>query len=356
MRLRNCIVVQISLLVSLFAFTLSSVGQTNQLNRYSSPGNDVGGGSEAGISGVIVDSGDHAMSNVQVALRDVSRGNVVGTTWTNIAGQYRISNVPRGEYEITALTGLNEVHERVSVLAASTTMNLRFANLKAAEAGDPNANTVNLSEFKVPAKARKAFRKAESALPSGDYGRVSRYLAEALSIYPQYGEALTLNAFLKLQKHEFDSAREDLEKAVQYNSGYPITYFLLADSYNEGERFDDAARTAGQGIRLAPQAWQGYFEMSRASLGKSQFMEALRQASKAVELGGNFPLVHLLKGKAFVGMKDYESAIAEMKAYLNIDPNGEVSAQVRTTIDRLKELAAKTTTAPAVDSFVSTQP
>jgi len=357
MRLRKCIVVQILLLVSLFAFTLSGIGQTYQLNRYSSSGNDVGGGSEAGISGIVVDSGDHAMSNVQVALRDVSRGNVVGSTWTNIAGQYRISNVPRGEYEITALTGLNEVHERVSVLAGSTTMNLRFSNLKAAEAGDPNANTVNLSEFKVPAKARKALRKAQDALSSGDLERVSRFIAEALSIYPQYGEALTLDAFIKLQKHEFETARQELEKSLQYNCGYPTTYFLLAAAYNQDERFDDAVRTSNAGIRLAPQAWQGYFEMSRALLGKGQFMEALRHATKAVELGSNFPLVHLLKGDAFAGIKDYENAIAEMQAYLTKEPSGDVSAQVRKSIDQLRILAAQATAtaAPVAGSFVTTQ-
>src|SRR5690242_1498994 len=113
MRLRKCIVVQISFLVCLFAFTLFSFGQLNDPNRMPTPATDMGGGAEVGISGLIVDSGNHAMSNVQVELRDMGRGNIVGTTWTNIAGQYRISNVPRGEYEIIAVTGLNEVHDRV---------------------------------------------------------------------------------------------------------------------------------------------------------------------------------------------------------------------------------------------------
>lgn len=357
MRLRQCIVVQIFFLVSLLAFTLPTVGQ-NLATRMPAFSNDTSSGPDYGIAGLVVDAGNHAISNVEIEVRELGRGNIVSSTWTNIAGQYRISNIPRGEYEISAITGLNELHDRVSVVGGSASVNFRFANLKAAAAGDANANTVNLSDFKVPEKARKALRKAQDALPSGNYERVSRYLAEALSIYPQYGEALTLNAFLKLQKHEFDGARADLERALQYNAGYPTTYFLLAASYNQDDRFEDALRTAGQGIRLAPQAWQGYFEMSRALLGKNQFMEALRQASKAVELGGNFPLVHLLKGDAFAGLKDYESAIGEMQVYLKNEPNGEVSTQVRSTIDRLKVLAtaaAQTSSAPAMGNFVSTQ-
>jgi tetratricopeptide (TPR) repeat protein len=350
MRLRNCILFHVSLAVSLFAFNLGAVGQIERGGA-----GDWNSGPDTAISGMIVDSADVAMSNVRVELRDVSRGNVVASTWTNIAGQYQITGARRGEYEIVALNGLHEVRQRVSVLGGSTALNLRFHDIRGDAAGNSQANTVDVSAYKVPQNARKALRKAQDALPKGDFQRVAHYVAEALSIYPNYGEALTLNGFLKLQNHEIDDARQDLEKALQYNSGYPMTYFLLAATYNDADRFEDALRTANAGLKLAPNAWQGYFELSKASLAKSQFLESLRQASKALELGATIPVLHLVRGDAFAGLKDYDNAIAEMQSYLTGDPNGAVSVEVRSAIEKLRTLAAKTSTTPVVGSFVSQQ-
>ncbi len=308
--------------------------------------------SEGSISGTIVDSTNQPAVNVRVELHDVVRGNVLQTVVTSSGGTYLIGNVPRGNYEVVATSGLNELRERVSVMGGTVAINLRFdAPLSGNNVS--GGNTVSVSDYKVPEKARDALRKAQMALQNGKLQDVAQYTGKALAIYPQYGQALTLNGLLKLQSHNFDGARQDLEKSVQVDPGQALAYFLLAASYNEAKRYDDALRTTEAGLRLAPEAWQGYFETAKAMLGKNQFLAALQQVSKAIERAPNYPMLHLIKGDAYAGLKDYANAIVEMESYLSARPQGATAQEVRAAVAKMKSLASQAP--PAVGDLVPPQ-
>jgi tetratricopeptide (TPR) repeat protein len=339
-----------SLLISLLVFTVCAAAQ---LNRFDASPPDVGSWSGGAITGTIVDSTDHPVSNARVELRSLARGEVLAISTTNLSGAYQIPNVARGDYELVAYSGLTEVRERVSLLSGNIEQKLRFDSPVSGLAVDAQGNTIGVNDFTVPEKAHIAFRKAQNALLNGNYPQVARYTSEALSIYPYYGEALAMNGLLKMHNHQNDAAREDLEKALQFDSGHPMTYFLLAACYSESKRFDDALRAISQGLRLAPNSWQGYFEMSKALLGKNEFDDALRQAGKALDLHPAFAMPHLVKANAYVGLKDYASAIAEMQNYLSADPKGPIVPQVRAAIERLKGIAQQVPAAPVVGNFVA---
>ncbi len=296
--------------------------------------------SEGSINGTILDSSSQPASNVRVELHDAVRGNILQTVVTSSGGTYQLQNVPRGNYEVVAISGLNESRERVSVMGGTVAINLRFdAPLSGNNVG--GTSTVSVSDYKVPDKARDALRKAQMALQSGKLQEVAQYTGKALAIYPQYGQALTLNGLLKLQSHNFDGARQDLEKSVQVDPGQALAYFLLAASYNEAQRYDDALRTTEAGLRLAPEAWQGYFETAKALLGKNQFLAALQQVSKAIDRAPSYPMLHLVKGDAYAGLKDYANAIVEMESYLSAKPQGATAQQVRAAVAKMKILVSQ---------------
>jgi tetratricopeptide (TPR) repeat protein len=341
-------------LTSLLLFAMSALAQSDRFAA-GSGNSDMNFFSNGAITGTMVDSSGRPISNARVELHSLSRGDVLAITSTTYSGEYRFNNVPRGDYEVFGYQGLAEARERVAVIDGGAMLNLRLNTSSAADAaGDPSS--VGVNDFKVPDKARKAFHKAQAAFQEGNLQRVARFTDEALSIYPNYGQALTLRGLLHLQNHEADAARQDLEKALQFDSSHGVTYFLLAAVYNENGRFDDALRTLGQGFRVAPNQWQGYFEMSKALLGKNQFADALRQASRALELNPSFAMLHVIKGNCFAGLKDYASAITEMQAYLTADPAGRVSAQVRDTIARLKTLLDQPPAPSIMGNLVAPQP
>lgn len=346
MHVRNRNLSPLLILTSLFLFAMSAVAQSGRFAAGSaSP--DMNFFSNGSISGTLVDSSGRPVPNARVELHSIDHGEVLAVVTTNYAGEYHISNVCRGEYEIIGLHGLTETRERVSVIVGNSFMNLRLQDDNSA-ANIDGVNTVTVNDFKVPDKARKALHKAQQAFQDRKYEDAARYVDQALSLYPGYSEALTLRGLLSLQNHRTDAAREDLEKALQLNSGHSITYFLLAAVYNDTRRFDDALRTLAEGVRIDPNAWQGHFEMSKALLGKNQFADALRQASKGLELNPTFHVLHLIKGDCFAGLKDYVNAITEMQAYLAAEPTGTLSSQVRATIAKLKALAPEPEQVPPV--------
>jgi Flp pilus assembly protein TadD len=341
-------------LLSLLFLAISAVAQSDRFATRPAD-SDMNFFSMASISGTMVDGLGHPVPNARIELHSVTHGEVLAIATTNYAGEYHISNVSHGEYEIVGLHGLAETRDRVSVLTGNAMINLRLEDdTSARNAGDNNTVTVN--DFKVPDRARKALHKAHQAMQERKFQNAERYINEALTLYPNYSEALTLRGLLSLESHNPDAARVDLEKAVQLDAGHAISYFLLAAVYNETGRFDDALRTLGEGVRIAPNAWQAYFEMSKALLGKNDFGNALRQASKGLELNPGFAMLHVIKGDCFAGLKDYANAITEMQAYLTAEPAGAIASQVRATLTKLRTLVPQPQAVPpVVGNFVAPQ-
>jgi len=132
----------------------------------------------------------------------------------------------------------------------------------------------------------------------------SNNLSKALEIYPNYAEALCLRGVLKMDKQDREGAIADFDQAIHIDSSYPMSYFAMGAVYNLMSRFDDALRALQQGTTLAPTAWQGYFEMGKAYMGKADYMASIKALDKAQALTREpYPFINLVKGHRAVGVK-----------------------------------------------------
>jgi tetratricopeptide (TPR) repeat protein len=169
-------------------------------------------------------------------------------------------------------------------------------------------------------------------------------LQKSLAAFPDYAQALTLSGVLNLQDSKLDEACSDLEHAIKSDSSYGMAYTVLGATYNLMKRYDDSIRTLEHGVSLSPGMWQGYYELSKALLGKGQFDAALRQINRAAELGPQkYPAMHLVRAHAFLGLKDYQQAVAELEQVIVTDPSGAESAQARETLGQVKAFMASKT-------------
>jgi tetratricopeptide (TPR) repeat protein len=191
--------------------------------------------------------------------------------------------------------------------------------------------TISAAELRVPGKARDACRKAWFAMSENKLGDAARYIEKALSVWPQYAAALALRATLEMQDtNSHERAKDDAEKAIEYDPNYAAGYIVLGSAYNSLGQFDDAIRTLDRGIALLPTTWQGYYEMSYALLGKGDFLGGLHQAEKASSLGsGNYPDLHLVKAYCYVGLKNQSAAKAELEAFRGLDQRNHVFSEAR---------------------------
>jgi Tfp pilus assembly protein PilF len=292
-----------------------------------------------GLSGTVRTFDNRPAVDARIEVTNVATGQVVAATYSNPNGTFDITNIPNGNYEVSAIVGLDEAHERVELRNSGATVSLRFGRPEGAEAGD--RTSVSVAQLKVPGKARSAYKKAQSAATQQKTEEANRYLAEALGVFPEYSEALTLRGVLKLDAGDTTAAAADLEHAIKADPSYSLAYVALGATYNRMSKYDDAARTIDRGIALSPMSWQAYFEMGKAQLGKGAYDVSLRQLNKAQALGPkDYPLIHLVKAHALLGMKDYPEAMAELQAYLEKAPADQTSAEARETLAKVKAFAA----------------
>jgi tetratricopeptide (TPR) repeat protein len=290
------------------------------------------------ISGTVATLDNRAIADARIEVQSVASGLTVASGYSNMGGAFEFRSLDKGLYEVVATVGLNEARQRVEVNDSEASVALHMAGTPTAARGD---NVVSVRQLQVPGKARAAFKKAQQLLDKDKFEEAQKQVARALEIYPNYADALTLRAIMRLDAHQANEALADLEAAIKNDPACAMAYLALGAAFNSMSRFDDAVRTLERGLMLSPSSWQGYFEMGKALLGKGSFEAGLRQLNKAESFASNdYPPVHLVKAHAYLGLKNYQEAISELELYLTRDPKGANSAEARQTLDKVRAFTA----------------
>ena len=301
--------------------------------------------SQQSISGTVRTISGAPVNNARIEVHDLNTGATVGSAYTNADGRFEVDQLNGGTYDVSAVSGTNEAHERIDARLGDNTVQLRLADesANAAKAGDSASATVSVNQYKVPDKARKAYRKAEEALAKGQSDDADKYLEQALAIYPNYSDALTLRAIRSLDAKKIDAAIDDLDAAIKADGSNARAQLVLGAAFNAQKKYDEAIRITERALSVAPNAWQAYFELAKSYVGKGDYAAGLRQLNKAVENGApkNYASLHLFKAHVLLALKDYNSAINELELFLNNAPAGEQATQARAMLDQAKAFTAQ---------------
>jgi regulator of sirC expression with transglutaminase-like and TPR domain len=67
----------------------------------------------------------------------------------------------------------------------------------------------------------------------------------------------------------------------------------------------------------------------------------LRQINRAAQLGPEkYAAMHMVRAHAYLGLKDYQQAVAELEQVILANPSGTESAQARQTLGQVKAFMA----------------
>jgi tetratricopeptide (TPR) repeat protein len=300
------------------------------------PSRHSGAALQNSLTGTVRTFDGKPVQNARVELRTVSTAETIASGYTLPNGSFEFTDVPQGTYEVVATLGLDQTHQRVELYQPDPGIQLTLSGDHADPATAGNA-IVSVAQMKVPEKAKKLFEKADQAFQKQKLSQAREQVEKALQAFPAYAQALTLRGILNLQDNKVDAARTDLEQAIKHDYSYGLSYLVLGTTYNLMKRFDDSVRTLQRGIALSPSSWQGYFELSKAFLGKGDFPAALRQINKAAEFGpANYSAIHLVRAHALLGMKDYNQAVVELEQFIGSNPTAADSARARETLNQVK--------------------
>ena len=294
-------------------------------------------GTALSLSGTVLMLDGTPVRDARVEVHDLMNGSVIASGYSLPNGTFTFSDLPTGRYELRTVSGLMEARERIDLDTMDQQVTLHLSE----RSNISGAATVSVAEMRVPDKARKEFEKADEAFNKQKIDDARSHCAKALAIMPTYSRALTLSALLDLSDNKLEDAMQKAEQAVKSDYGYGLGYVVLASVYNSLQRYDDSIRTLERGIPLVPNSWQAYFEMSKSLLGKGDYQRALASADKALQLvPQEYAPIHLLRAHALLGLKSYQSAMAELEKYLGDNPNGSDTANVRKTLADVKAFVA----------------
>ena len=292
------------------------------------------------LTGSVRTADDKAIADARVEVRDSLSGAVAASGYTNFNGSFEFQNLSAGSFEIVAISGMDETRERVTLQNDMSTVTLRMPRMARAEAGA--GATISVAQMKVPEKARDENKKAQEAMQKRDLDKAWKHVTKALEIAPTFAGALTTRGLLELDASKTEAAVADLEKAIQTDAGYGLSFLVLGATYNQLNRFDDAIRALDHGVALMPNYWQGYFELGKAYLGKADLKNAQQQLERcSKQAPADYAPLHLVKANLYLSIKNYPEAMAELEAFLDRDPNNPNSPAARKTLDEVKAFLAK---------------
>ena len=307
------------------------------------------------LTGVVTGPDGTPLNNIRIEVHRLGTGALMASTYSQANGTFDVLNLRSGQYEIVAVSGVDESREQVDMNGQAASLTLRMPGRRAS--ASPHTGTVSVAELKTPEKARHLVEKARIEMSKGHSEDAQKHITEALAIAPEYADALTVQATMKLQAKQMQPAIEDLDRAIKSDPSHAQAYLVLGATYNQMGRFDDALRTLDRSAMYDPKSWQCPFEMAKAYLGKNDYARALQQLNKAESLGAMklAGSMHLLKGYALMGEKHFEQASTELQAYLTAEPQGQLAGSVRAALAKIKtELAQSPASAvplPAMTGF-----
>jgi tetratricopeptide (TPR) repeat protein len=153
-------------------------------------------------------------------------------------------------------------------------------------------------------------RARESGDP-GDYGRAEEALDSALSLQPDYAEALVGSGILALARHDFATALELGERARAVDPSSPGALGVIADAQTELGRYEDALATVQAMLDRSP-SLSSYARVSYQRELHGQLdgaIEAMRTAFQAGVPGSeNAEYVRVLLGNLHFSRGDLDQA------------------------------------------------
>ncbi|HEU5403717.1 MAG TPA: tetratricopeptide repeat protein [Terriglobales bacterium] len=333
-----------AVLLSLFAIAPLLTAQSVSVND---PANAVDAGAFGGshheignfttLSGSLTSMDGSPIPNCEIQLRSSSTGRVLATGFTAVNGSFEFTQVPIGEYEVVADKGVNHASNSVHLLQGLNTVSLRMST--PGQENTTGGDTVSVTALRVPDKARELFQKAQAAFQKERLADSWKLAEKALIVAPSYSEALTLRGILRIAKGDKTGGAQDLQASIKSDSNYPLAYFAMGALQNLQGQFAEAQRTLEQGLRVQPTAWQGYFELSKAMLGQSDYRAALKNIVRVEGMGAKYPPVYLVKAHALMGLKFYGDAATAFEHFLQLDPGGPNSADARKSLEAAKSFA-----------------
>ena len=158
----------------------------------------------------------------------------------------------------------------------------------------------------------------------------------------------------ELSQQDYDRALADYSEAIRLDPGDDLAYAYRGDTLLSQGRLDEAVSDLSEAARLDPHNVQRHLWLAYACNEQENYIKAMEEANRAIELDSTCALAYLYRGMAHqFGQQDYDRAIADYNEVTRLDPENSLAYAYRGNLlgdqGRLDESASNLSEATRLD-------
>jgi Tfp pilus assembly protein PilF len=304
----------------------------------------------AGVARTFVITGQVRFSDtgmpVEMVKVDLVRftGETIATAFTRSNGDFEFAGLTRGGYVISVMhDDCEPLQERVEIVNGDRRGVFVYLVRKASAGPQPAGSTVSARELALPPRARAAFDKGTQRLykKKDAQGSLAHFL-RVIEISPDFYEAHYQLGVGYLRLNQQAEAESAFRKAIELSGdSYAEPYFGLASVLCHLKKFRECEAAARRGLEILPNAWDGHYHLALSQMGMNRLDEAEKNLRLVTVMRPNFSEQYLVYANLYIRRKDYPQLLRTLDTYLDLEPEGPASENVRQMREVVKRAVAE---------------
>lgn len=328
------------ILTSCFAFLLLLTASVSRGQARPAPGDlappipSFGGGASASVTVIVTDiHGQNLSEQALVKLTsDMNGTNAWGTTQER--SQIIFEGVMQDEYQVeVSAAGYLSKTQAVNVMTANENYDVivRLQRDESSAVPDPLPGQMLIG------RARKEAEKAITALNAGNLKEAQKHLDKAHKVDPGSADIDYLMGLLYMRKNDAVQAEAALRTAVAINKKHTRALAMLGQLLLQKKDYKGAVAPLEQATQYEPGFWIAHWLLAEAYLRTGAFEKSGEQAKLAIQKGkGAASAAELVLGEALANVGRREDAVQAFQAFLQQSPQSAQAEAVRKIIAQLQ--------------------
>jgi len=160
---------------------------------------------------------------------------------------------------------------------------------------------------------------------------------KALKIDPGYGPGYVLLGLAYMQMQRWSDAQQAFAEASKVEPDNAQAFLGLGSALNEQHDYAGAQKALEHSLDLKPDSAEAHYELARTLGALGKWAAAEPHARRAIEINRDYAGPHALMGNVYLDQQDPQSALAEFREYLRLDPQGSLAPSVKQTVTEIEK-------------------
>ncbi len=277
---------------------------------------------EVEISGTVLRNSDKKPAT-QVVVKLFSRAaGIARSILTDLTGHFDVKGLPASNYQVSLdepgyEPAVTDVQPGGSL--SNIVLYLKPSNLTPTR---PSNYAISVRELKIPRKAKDEYQKGLVCLEKNDPAGSLPHFEKALTIDPDYFEAIYHIGVAKLRSGKRIEAMEEFQRVVDLSGGhYAKADFAIGVVLCELGKPGEAEAVIRLGLALDDNSAEGYVDLGFALELLNRLPEAVKSVHEALLRRPDFAKAYLVLSDVSGRNGDYVSQVEALDAYLRLEPN-----------------------------------